>query len=395
MADKFVRKSATGTGSGADWTNAYTDFSSVSYTGLAGFTLWVAAGSYTTNLPYMNNIDNVTIKRATVAEHGSASGWSDSYDGQVTVDSSDRFLDADLCDNFVIDGVSNNPWKFRIVGVRAANGMFLFEGASFTMRNIEMDGNFEWGSNEDGIRGGGIVDGIIEHCYVHDYPHGLPGHNDIIQIGDATSLILRYNIFRNGGQHAILGAYDWYGGIVNNLEIYYNVFYNTTDTGTYDTVSYNTLVFYGTSGTLKIENNTFAIRSSLGSRGIINDVPNAGGNVTSGRVWRNNICYDCSLGDVAASGTKSNNTYYNSSSTGESGELLTDPLFTNYAANDFTLQSGSPAIGSGIAAGYTVDILGNAVSNPPDRGAYQFSSGGGSSPLAATACAIGRSLRLY
>lgn len=26
MADKYVRKAASGTGSGADWTNAYTDY---------------------------------------------------------------------------------------------------------------------------------------------------------------------------------------------------------------------------------------------------------------------------------------------------------------------------------------------------------------------------------
>jgi hypothetical protein len=40
-----------------------------------------------------------------------------------------------------------------------------------------------------------------------------------------------------------------------------------------------------------------------------------------------------------------------------------DPLFTNPAAGDFTLQAGSPAIGAGVY------IAGVSTSNPPNIGA--------------------------
>ena len=392
--DKYVRKAASPGGDGSTWTLAYQDFSSVSVSALAGSTLWIAAGTYTTGLPYMNNIDNVTIKRATIASHGGAGGWSDTFDGQVTIaPTGGRFIDADLCDNFLMDGMNNNPWLFKIKGVKDPNGMFLFESSSnSTVRNVDFDGNYEGGVGiEDGIRGGGLTDFVVEYSTIQNYAHygcGSCGHNDGVAIGDAIRLTFRYNIFRDNGQHMILGAFNWYGGFVQDLKIYYNVFYNTNATGAFDTPSYNTLVFSGTSGTMFIENNTFALRSSLhGFRSVINDEGSGTGsptpNVIAGRVWRNNVLQDSLQGNVADSGTKSNNTYFSGSGSipaGETNGATTNPLFTNYAGNDYSLQSGSPAIGTGVNAGYSTDILAHAVSNPPDRGAYQFLSAGDTTP---------------
>jgi len=52
----------------------------------------------------------------------------------------------------------------------------------------------------------------------------------------------------------------------------------------------------------------------------------------------------------------------------------TDPKFVNPAANDFHLQSTSPAINAGTNVGYTSDLDGVAVpqGNAPDMGAYEF-----------------------
>jgi hypothetical protein len=44
--------------------------------------------------------------------------------------------------------------------------------------------------------------------------------------------------------------------------------------------------------------------------------------------------------------------------------------FTNYAGNDFTLISTSPARGSGSINARTVDINGTTFGYPPDRGCY-------------------------
>ena len=60
------------------------------------------------------------------------------------------------------------------------------------------------------------------------------------------------------------------------------------------------------------------------------------------------------------------------------GDLIADPLFVDRRAGDFRLQADSPAIGAGIALGYTEDVDGNPVpADSPDMGAYQHQKGEG------------------
>lgn len=54
------------------------------------------------------------------------------------------------------------------------------------------------------------------------------------------------------------------------------------------------------------------------------------------------------------------------------GDQIVDPMFVNRREGDFRLQADSPAIGAGVALGYTEDIDGNPVpANAPTIGAYQ------------------------
>ena len=56
----------------------------------------------------------------------------------------------------------------------------------------------------------------------------------------------------------------------------------------------------------------------------------------------------------------------------ETNSNYADPLFTNYTAGDYSLQSGSPAINSGTFVGLTIDLRCNPVpSTSPDIGAFQ------------------------
>ena len=69
----------------------------------------------------------------------------------------------------------------------------------------------------------------------------------------------------------------------------------------------------------------------------------------------------------------SNNIYYSSSGPSETGGLTTNPMFTDVAANNYTLQASSPAINSGANLGYTQDFIGAAIpASAPDRGAYEY-----------------------
>ena len=373
-ADKYVRKGASGTGT--SWADAYGELSSVSWSGMGGSTLWIAAGSYTTGLPSLG-IAGVTIKRATVASHGTSTGWSNAYDNQVTVtpNSGTNFLVINSsADNLVLDGAAFSPWKFRIVGVRGFNGMLRNDGAdNVVIRGLEFDGMGEStsdGGPEDGLRWMGGNNNIIEHNFIHDYRQVGSAHNDGVQAPSCTNITFRYNIFKNNGQQLFLGDWQWNSQYCNGISIHHNVFYNDTNGG-----SYNSIAFKGTnqggSYTTRVENNVFNLRGG-GKAFSLSDDSSAGccNNVANG-YFRNNIIYSSAVGHVSYY-SHSYNIYYNSSGPSETGSLTSNPLFTDVANNVYTLQAGSPAINSGTDLGYTEDFAGALISPPPDRGAYEF-----------------------
>src|SRR6185295_5213638 len=113
---RYVRAGATGSNNGSDWTNAYKELGSVSYT--SGGAIYIGGGTYNTGLP-STSTGNVTVKRATVADHGTGTGWQDAYDGQVTVTAqANKFLDIGGGSGFTFDGMQPAPgvWRFRVVG---------------------------------------------------------------------------------------------------------------------------------------------------------------------------------------------------------------------------------------------------------------------------------------
>ena len=373
-ADKYVRKGASG--SGSSWADAYGDFNNVSWSGMtSGNTLWIAAGTYTGDLPTLN-VSGLTIKRATVVSHGTATGWSDSYDGQVTVNNSGRFMNIQAS-NIIVDGVSNNPWKFRVVGI-AADGKVLINGNNILYRNIEMDGNSSTVA-EDGFRVESADGLTIEYCYIHDYRYIGSAHQDAIQMPRGTHFTYRYNISKNNGMHIFLGDVAWLGsnGWVDNITIHNNVFYNdVSGDASYSTIDCKNCN-RSSSYYMYIENNTF----DVGSRPVL-EYKN--GSDPTQLYFRNNIVYSSDL-NHATMGNHSYNLYYGVTAPSETGRLTSNPLFTNYAGHVYTLQSGSPARDAGANLGYTSDIIGTAVpqNGVPDIGAYEYASGNTSTAPAA------------
>lgn len=83
-ADRHVREGATGANNGSNWTDAYT---SLPVTLTPGDTYYVADGNYPgyTFDDVATVSQRITIKKASVASHGSATGWSNAFgDGQAT-----------------------------------------------------------------------------------------------------------------------------------------------------------------------------------------------------------------------------------------------------------------------------------------------------------------------
>jgi hypothetical protein len=87
-------------------------------------------------------------------------------------------------------------------------------------------------------------------------------------------------------------------------------------------------------------------------------------NAGSTNVLDYNVIDSCTLGDLS---------HATSTSWTITNTVTTDPLFTNYASRDFTLQSGSPAIGHADENYSTAtDFAGVARDAAPDAGAYEL-----------------------
>lgn len=386
-ANKYVRKGATGANTGADWANAYTELSSVSYSGLSGYTLYIAAGSYTTGLPYMNSLNNVTVKRATASDHGTDTGWNSSYDGVVIQESSGKFLYVNNCANFTFDGKGSDPWMFTVRGQNAVNGKFeIIDGSGITVRGLELDGlgcepPIENGP-EDGFRVIGPSNLIIEHCYVHNFYYcsysgvSNPGHSDGIQMPSCNGAIIRYNRFQNCGMLLFFGDCAWGNQWANNVHVHHNVFIQEAGVAQ----NYRIMDMKGAGQTsadyVIIENNTFYRQSGFNG-GTLYENTDCPANTTK-RVIRNNIFFNGSFGLSSGWGSASNNCYYTGSTGPGVNNITSNPLFVNVAAFDFRLQSTSPAIGAGAPTTVTEDYAGVAIpaGSRPAMGAFQYGTPG-------------------
>src|SRR5438445_6253385 len=79
-ANHYVRIGAGGANNGSDWTNAFTSIPSGTRM-VRGDTYYLAAGSYgayTFNTAE-SGTSGITIKAATIADHGTSTGWSNTY----------------------------------------------------------------------------------------------------------------------------------------------------------------------------------------------------------------------------------------------------------------------------------------------------------------------------
>src|SRR5579864_473973 len=103
----YVRQGATGSASGADWGNAYTTLPD---TLVRGCTYWIAAGSYAGHLFKVpdSGTSTITVKAPTIANHGTAIGWNNQYQGQAVFNTKDNSSVGDVftfqSDYYVIDG---------------------------------------------------------------------------------------------------------------------------------------------------------------------------------------------------------------------------------------------------------------------------------------------------
>lgn len=297
-ANRYVRAGATGAADGTDWNNAY---ATLPATLTRGDTYYVADGSYGayTFDDAVSGTTVITIQRATVANHGTDVGWSNTYaDGQTA------FGQLTFMRSFyVIDGMTRNEndWQdvasygLRVSNVRASTG----DGSSasqITIRYSDIGGTpgSICGASDPGSAFyivGGLNNWTIARSHIHnvDIPLLTVGSNNLLieynHIGpswakeaisnqNGAGWIIRYNRFmdnlifppvacQHGGDGGTADIWTRStSGANDGWEIYGNVF---GDTGTYtNMVRTNAAVlgnFYSGPGDIvsnwKVYNNVF------------------------------------------------------------------------------------------------------------------------------------------
>ena len=386
---RYVRQGASGNGSGADWTNACTDFvgSCAVSSLIRGATYYVADGSYpgrTWDRP-TSGTSVITIKKALPTDHGTNNGWSDAFgDGQVVFNgvnnvTSGYWLFDGQKGDYLAGGIGSYGFKFDFSEGQVA---ITNRGDFNTFRYIDFDGitttgNYNYtgeakalgayaGNNwtlshcalhggESLIQGGGN-NWVVEYSYLYNSRSIASNfHANVFYASQINGGVFRYNrIWDYNSEGLFFTGFD---GPVSNVKVYGNVFF--TDGTTASPRGIEMRQDYGYTN-IQIYNNTFA---RLGVGGILNRSPETG-NVCSGCIARNNISYQA--GNTLTGMTQDNNTDDNTN------------RFRNLVSGDFTLTSA--LAGTALGSEFNTDVNGTlrGFDGVWDRGAYEF--GGTSNP---------------
>jgi hypothetical protein len=404
-ANHYIRSGATGTKTGTDWTNAYTSLPS---TLVRGDTYYIAGGSYsgrTFNTP-ASGTSVITIKGATIADHGTDTGWNTTYSVEntqatwtsgVTFNTSYWIFDGSVgpkwSKTMTQYGFKFNPVNYAVrvynlssaisdikishIAATAPAGdvekFFLSTDNStksvsnVTLSNSLLDGwsNAVWATSAGLLMNNWLVEyNVILNGYSSARVHGEDINNNY---GHLDNLTVRYNWFEGRGPST--GSIVVLNGPAGPYYIYGNIFKNMKGGD-----GIITGVHYPLSGF--IYNNTFVkVDNGYGNGNWI-------GHDVSATVY-NNLIYN-SVAQIGAnfSGKLDYNAYFATTSTPTEAhrQTGTGSPFVNEPSNDLRLVAAtSPGIDiSAPSDTNKVDIDGITLGGDGswDRGAFQFGGTG-------------------
>lgn len=427
---RYVTPAGAGTKAGTDWNNACAGFtgSCASAVLIRGNTYYVADGDYLATgvqafAKAASGTTRITIKKATVADHGTVTGFSAALgDGQaifdaISFDSPYWTLDGQVGSGLVGYGIVVDPQlctgDVMVIGVNLGQnnpGLSVSHvEIALCGEDLKRDGTVSVGDcapsgscglNQDGIYSCNISTTTplqIRYVYIHDLTR------DGITLCSVDDVLIEYvRIERNHGADVdshgqgiafiappmsngtirfcvfadVVGtaAIAWLGGnglTYSNMTVYGNIFYSTDSVRyTYSPGSIYGRVGVNQTGFL-IYNNTFY--------NISKPEPELDGDTVSGAEVRNNLYVNSifSANPSTTGITASHNYYYNNTgSFVPSGETSQqngsgDP-FVNAAGHDFRLSVATLA-GFTLSSPYNVDVLGvtRGADGTWDRGAYE------------------------
>jgi hypothetical protein len=405
-ANHYIRAGATGNGSGSDWTNACTDFTgSCAVSSLVrGDKYYMAAGSYAGRT--FNRAESgtlvITIKRATVADHGTNTGWNNSYDGQVRWTDG---VDFGTTGYWVWDGATAPPTPLSPGADDPNNYGFVITDASScgsarqailtasnnTFRNFAVTSpcregttsvcqfavklwnpptanvtisHFYAENNITDVQGppGSASSLLVEYHYSKGQWSHPNCHGEVIAVG-GTNATFRYSYY---DQCKGTGCIASNGPNMTNWKIYGNVMNNVTNAGDGCNSGGNGAI--AGAGAAGIFYNAEIYNNTIIQPGMCYGWFYANGG--TGNVAYNNIIKKTC--DVTGQISLSNNVYYaclGSSPSEQNKQTISTSPFVNEANLDFRLAVDTN-IWRSLSSPYDVDMEGKARTS--SRGAFQF-----------------------
>lgn len=427
-ANHYVLQSASGSANGSDWTNACTGFTgSCAISSLTrGDTYYVGDGSYGSQTfdKSTSGTSVITIKKATIADHGTSTGWSDAFgDGQAQFGSRLTFITS----YWVVDGQTRNTLTtghgFFTDNTGTATelcqlGQFGTPISNITVRYLDMRGH---GYGQASVFDRGVYSNspgtsniTFQYCYIHDMY--VP-----ILTRELDTMLFEYNIIANNNSRPESHAEPWSDSGTDNVIFRYNYIWNPEGTAVFAVLngSGSSPTAGNTSANWQIYGNilyylnyTPASGNNPGTAGIVycaNDASNK--NWCDAWLIYNNTFYDFSYGtssgrlffenitgvtapvaqnnmwDSCADGATNNNitpsySYYRNTShspTETNTQTGTTSLFVDPSTSNFHL-SGHTTTGNTLSSPYNLDLDGvtRGGDGTWDRGAFQLA---GSSAL--------------
>jgi len=405
-ANVCVGPSATGSGSGADWSNIKS-WSSIAGTFTRGNVYFVKDSDGT---QYLDDFDftqaesgttQIIIRKATAASHGTETGWvSTMGDGQAYFEGAWDFASG----YWVLDGGTRNEsnWGDKTpYGICVTNSGAACAYAdprscnSLIFSNVVFLGNPDdppdppqgwrtfyitsWGNGAGDMTGlvfsrclfkGGVnqiyaeaanVDGaLVEYTYFDTTKNSDGNHGESVNLstGGAGGWTLRWNVWTNCVGTSVIAMNNNDG-----IEVYGNLFING----------------YGANGVFGYASDTGSDNNKFYNNTVVGDAANGGvvlggsGNTAYNNLFVTNV-------SLTISGTHNYNAFSGSGlsegnqQTGISGANI----FVNYGTRDLRLAMNTTA-GTNLGSPYDVDVLGNTRSTW-SRGAYEYETGGDTTP---------------
>ena len=405
-ANHYIRAggsgSTSGTGDCADWTNTHA-CGNLPTTLIRGDTYFVAAGNYGSyTFASLAGSTTVTVQKATVAVHGTDTGWSDAFaTGQAVWPDWDWFMS-----HLTIDGVTgggpgsfNSGHGFAVRSQKADSGHHIFTDQNvtdITLRHTEIDGvENTSGLDVDLVY---MIGGSTNITFSYDWIHTCPC--DTAQIrGNTTNTIIEYTMIEGTqsiGCHGDVWEYD--SGSFSGLIVRFSYFLNNFTTyyfGSHESGQLTNYAIYGNifrgggadNGLISglsagsptaINNGVFYNNDVIDVNGPNNHPMYGGDGIGSGNVNQNNLFYSTTSQAVSQPAQVSHDwNWYRNSGTQSEAHIQNgagDP-FVNLAGNNYALSADTNP-GTNLGAPYNVDMFGTTRSTWT-RGAIQFGSGGG------------------